>query len=978
MKTRAVDPLQNRGPAHGRTSANSVAAAVAAVLSAAAGSVLAQQATPDVAQQAATEETLETVIVTGLRHSIETSIATKKKSESIVESVSAEDIGKLPDVSIAESLARLPGLAAQRVNGRAQVISIRGMAPRYAATLLNGREMVSTGDNRSVEYDQFPSELINQADVYKTPDATLVGQGLSGTVNMHTVRPLDFHKRQVAFNARAERNSNGQLNADTSANGERLSASYINQFADNKLGVAVGFAYLNTPGQEEHYKSWWWTDPTNTEWAGPNCANGNPCNAPGDPGTAISAVGLQGMEAGAASTKRIRDGLMAVIEYKPNDNIHQTVDLYYSKFEQIENRRTLMADFSSAVNSWGGSYYTNPTTSVVDGNTFITGGNLIGLKPIDLSTMNKRQDDIKAAGWNLEARLGDWTGMFDLSYSKAHRDEQNAELEAGSVDNTNNALLVNFNNLHIATGDGRTTLTPSIDYSNPTQNRLGDPGGWNRDGRSEFPQVDDELKSARFDFKRDMNGFFNHFDTGVNYSERSKDYSRTEVYYYLNNNRTPVSVSSDLLLRPTSLSFGGIPGGLMAFDFFGVLGKYYTACVSNATCPTYPGHDYDSVPQDLAKNWSDRIWSVNEKVTTAHAKLNFKYAGGAINMHGNLGLQAVHAKQQATGYYWDYVHSKNLPLVGGKSYTDVLPSLNVVFDLPRDAYIRFGFAKEMARPNMEDMRAGLSVSVGDVSNHYNWSANGGNPGLEPWRSDSFDLSFEQYFGKSSYFAVATFYKHLRNFVYEQSIPFDPTGLVDPRVPPIDPIAHPEQVANCHPKGCFLSALANGHDGLVAGQEYTLVTNLGLFSRPLDGFGLELNGSDTRSSLHEDNNPTMPLDGLSGQVTNVTAFYEKYGLSARISRRHRSKFTTTVRGTFGDNVLSAILAETITDMQVGYAFEAGRYRGLSVLLQVNNLGNEPYRTQQSISDGATNPNALVPERYTTYGREYFLGLTYNIK
>ena len=97
--------------------------------------------------------------------------------------------GKLPDVSIGESIARLPGLAAQRVAGRAQVISVRGLSPDFATTLLNGREMVSTGDNRSVEFDQYPSELLSGVTVYKTPDAGLVGQGLSGTLDMQTVRP---------------------------------------------------------------------------------------------------------------------------------------------------------------------------------------------------------------------------------------------------------------------------------------------------------------------------------------------------------------------------------------------------------------------------------------------------------------------------------------------------------------------------------------------------------------------------------------------------------------------------------------------------------------------------------------------------------------------------------------------------------------------------------------------------------------------
>lgn len=948
--SRGKSRVPGANPANHHSSSRSrVAATVAAILSAAAAGAYAQQAAPASAQQAASDDSLETVFVTGLRHSIETSIAAKKNSDSIVETVSAEDIGKLPDISIAESLARLPGLAAQRVNGRAQVISIRGMAPRYAATLLNGREMVSTGDNRSVEYDQFPSELINQATIYKTPDAGLVGQGLSGTVNMQTVRPLSFHERQMSFNVRGERNSNGQLNADTSANGMRFSASYINQFADGKFGLAAGFAHLDTPGQEEHYKSWWWAD--TSQWGGPICANANPCGSDTDPGTPISAIGLQGLEAGAASTMRKRDGLMAVLEFKPNDTIHSVVDLYYSKFDQVENRRTLMSDFSSADSGWGGAYYVNPTTSIVQGNTIITGGDLKGLHPVDLSTLNKRQDDVKAAGWNLEASLGSWTGILDLSYSKAHRDEQNAELEAGG------ASPVDFNNLQVAVGSGRTTFTPSIVYSNPAQNLLSDPANWGRDGRSEFPKVDDELKSLRLGIKRDMNSFFDNFEAGANYSHRTKDYQRTEEYYALKNGRAPIAVSSDLLLRPTSLQFGGVPDSVLAFNFFGVLGKYYD---------TY-------VPQDLLKNWSDRIWSIDEKVTTAYTRLHYRKPEW-LNMRGTLGLQAVHAKQGATGYYWDDLNKVNVPLAGGKSYTDVLPSLNMVLEPFHDAYLRMGFAKELARPNMEDMRAGLSISVSD-SPPYNWSASGGNPALEPWRSDAFDVSFEKYFGKGSYVALASFYKHLRNFVYSQQLPFDPTGFVDPRPLPI-PAGHE---ANCNPAGCFKSVLANGHDGLVAGQELTVVVNFGTFSRTLDGVGVELNGSDTRSSLHEDNNPVTPLDGLSGQVTNVTAFYENHGISARVSRRHRSKFTTTVRGTFGDNVPSAILGESITDLQVGYAFEQGRLRGLSLLFQVNNLGNEPYRTQvgNSTNYAAPNPDMLFPERYTTYGREYLFGITYKM-
>ncbi|WP_457326128.1 TonB-dependent receptor plug domain-containing protein, partial [Roseateles sp. P5_E11] len=207
--------------------------------------------------QAQTQQ-LETVTVTGIRRGIEASISVKKNADNIVESVSAEDIGKLPDISIAESIGRLPGLSAQRVAGRAQVISVRGLSPDFATSLLNGRELVSTGDNRSVEFDQYPSELLAGVSVYKTPDGGLVGQGLSGTIDMQTVRPLNFGSRVMAVNVRGQRNSLGGA-AGSKGTGNRVSASYIDQFADRTVGLVLGYAHQETPIQEEQvglYEPW--------------------------------------------------------------------------------------------------------------------------------------------------------------------------------------------------------------------------------------------------------------------------------------------------------------------------------------------------------------------------------------------------------------------------------------------------------------------------------------------------------------------------------------------------------------------------------------------------------------------------------------------------------------------------------------------------------------------------------------------------
>lgn len=864
------------------------------------------------------EQKLDTVTVTGFRASLESSISTKRNADAIVEAISAEDIGKLPDVSIADAISRLPGLTAQRVAGRASVISIRGMAPRYGVTLLNGREIVSTGDNRSVEYDQFPSELINAATVYKTPDASLAAQGLSGTVNMKTLRPLDFGKTQAVVGARLERNANGSLNPEISGNGNRLSASYVTQSADRTWGAAVGFAHLDSPNQEKHYKSWWWAN--TAVWGSPL------------PGTPADSVALQGFELGAASSRQKRDGLMAVLEYKPGNGLHSTLDLYYSRFDQTEARRTLMADMSV----WAGASWTGAQTTMVNGDKLVTSGTVNNVNPVALTTFNKRQDDIRAIGWNNALKLTDWTLAADLSWSKAKRDEQNAELAAGAP------TRVSLGPASIATGDGLSTFKPTFDYGDGSQVVLTDPPGWGRDGRSQFPKVGDEIKALKLSAGRSFDGWLSSIEAGLDYSERDKRMNRTEVYYNLKNGRAPVRIPANLLRAPTDLSFAGSDIRMVNFDLPSALGLY------------------DAVPA-AANEAPGRIWSVHEKVTAAHAKLSFDGEWG-LPVHGSLGLRVVHAQQWSNGLLWNSASSRSEPTTGGTRYTDVLPSLNLAADLTERTVLRFGLAKVLARPNMEDMRAGFSsISVGEQDRK--WSASGGNASLEPWRADAVDLSVEHYFSKRSYVAAAAFHKHIKNFVYAQSIDFDFTGFPNPTAyTPISNIG-------------TLNTQANGQGGMIAGTELSGSLDGGLLSPTLDGIGVSFSYSNTRSSLHEENNVSKPLDGLSGVATNFTLYYERHGVSARIGSRHRSPFVTTVRGTFGENVPSMIAGETLIDAQIGYAFETGALKGLSLTLQVNNLRDRPYRTRVGISSGASDPNATLPERYTSYGRQLLLGGTY---
>lgn len=912
-----------------------------AALAIACASILcaAQAARADAVTPAATagQEEIEEIVVTGFRYSIETSVQVKRDFDGIVESVSAEEIGKLPEVSVAEAIARLPGLAAQRVDGRAQVIAIRGMAPKYAVTLLNGREMVSTGDNRSFEYDQFPAELINQANVYKTQDAGLVAQGLSGTVDLQTIRPLSYNSTQLIASIRGEKNANGELNDGWSDTGGRASISYVDQFRDGTIGVAFGYAHLDNPGQEKYYKSWWWGD--TDAWCGNQgwCAiNGLPHGTPGSPGPGPQA--LLGFESGVTSTKRTRDGAMGVLEFRPNEDLHSMIDLYYSKFDQTSIQREMQASLTT----WDGIAYTNPVIQEVNGNPIVVGGDISNVNPVILNRYNDRSDDVFAAGWNTQARSDQWTIGLDLSYSKAKRDEINSELTAGAL------APISLNDIRVNAGNtGVSQFHPSIDVADPSLVRLKET--WGRGGRASTPRVEDEMKSAAATASYEFGGTFKSLDFGVSYSDRTKDMNRSEVYYYLAGGG-PSQLTSGYLDSPSSLGFVGNPG-VLSWKFNRVLHDYYTSGVP-AALDQQPG----------------RRWSVDEKVSRMFAKLNIDWET-VVPIRGNVGVQYVHADQNSSGFVWNSNGNRLDPIADGANYDNFLPSLNLSAQVTANTYVRLGLAKEMARPNMEDMRAGFSYSLSTGTPPYLWSGSGGNPQLKPWLAKAADLSLEHYFDKRSYVALAGFYKKLDSFVYTQSYDYDFTGF--PNTTSVTPSSNIGT----------MSKPGNGEGGNVKGVEVSGVFDAGLVWESLDGLGLMASYSHTTSDLHEQNNPARSLDGLSGDVASAVLYYENHGVSVRLGDRYRSKYETTVRGTFGDNVFSAIESENIVDFQAGYSFsDESRLKGVQVFFQVNNLTDEPYRTSVSSSVGTAgyyNPKALLPERYNTYGTQYLLGVTYKI-
>ncbi|HZV38082.1 MAG TPA: TonB-dependent receptor [Pseudoxanthomonas sp.] len=888
----------------------------------------ADQATTTDAQKKSVE-TLDTVKVTGIRAAIASAVETKSESTSIVEAVSAEDIGKLPDISIADSISRLPGLTMQRVDGRAQVIHIRGMSEQFAGTLLNGREQVTTGDNRGVEFDQYPAELINGVTVYKTPDASLVGQGLSGTVNMQTVRPLDFSERRIVFSGQGESNSLGDLTAGGDDKGYRLSASYIDQFADDTVGLAIGVARMNSPFQEKHYKSWWWA---NTDmWGTPQ--DGKPADA----------IALQGAEGWVKSRDMTRDGVMAVLEFKPNDTWHSVIDAYHSKFDQTELMRGAMWTNDPWWNG-GAADYSNVGTTDYHGTPVVTSGTLSGIQPLVRNDDNQRESKLDSFGWNNEFKLDTWTLTADASYSRAKVYDSKLETYAGMLGGVS--------------ADFRIPLSPGYAYyglpdlSDPSAVYLRDTQGYGHDGKMENTWQEDELKSVRLSVTKvvESSDFLRSWDAGFNYSKRTKS-KRADVFFADLPDREPTLVDPSLLQTPTNLGFAGM-GNVLTFNPRELLSRYYNVHLSESN-------------DDLQKDAT-----TEEKIKTFYFKANIDIdVTDSVRLRGNAGVQYVRTEQTSTGVVIERHGDDDVIVAGthGASYGDILPSLNLVFDFGNGWNVRFGAAKELMRPRINDMGAYASVSLSDGSTGpREWSGNGGNPSLEPYRANSVDLSIEKYFGTASYVALAGFYKDLDSYVYTREIPWNFAGYdYEGAPPPSD-------------WGKF-STPANGTGGYMRGVEFSTVLGGDLISPSLDGFGLLVNASYTDSSIDPDGpdqgSSTDTFPGLSKIVANATVYYEKHGFSARISQRYRDKYRGEYSSLFGQRVYRYTLSERTVDLQLGYDFpESSKLGGLSLLFQINNVNNEPFRTE--VSSG-THPDLFFPEEYTEYGRQYMLGFRYKL-
>ena len=946
-----------------------LSAAISLVL-AASPVAYAQNTQGDDVNEQSEENVMEEVIVTGTyRASLINQIETKRENTSIVDAISAEDIGKLPDSSVAESLARLPGVSGERRNGRVSGISVRGFKEDYVGTTLNGRELLGMGDNRGVEYDLYPSEIVSGMVVYKTPDATHMVQGIGGIVDIRTNRPLES-SRYLALNATYEQNDMDSANPDFDDNGYRLALSWSDVFANDTFGISLAAATTSSPSQEEQFRGW--------GYPGANADNA----APGVSMTGDETI-LGGHDSFVRSAELERDTISGVLQWAPNDDVTVTLDAIYIDFQEDKVFRGL----EEGMAEWGTGDYT--VTGVDNG--FVTDGYHEGFRSVIRNDGERKEAKLWTVGLNLEWNLSDrWSMRFDGAYSDVEKTITNIESYSG----VGRAALMSQGPASARSWEMTSTgvllsphpTTPLVDLTDFDLIRLAGPQSWGgamapieqfsevtlddgsvigppqaQDGFVNTPDFDEDLTTLRLDFDYALDGsFFREVTFGVNYSDRSKTKDNRGFYLTAPTWPNDGPIPEEYRIGVADMSFIGLDG-VVAYDGLGMFfDDYYIA----------------SDAQELETSRLGDSYTVDEQLTTLYAKLDFDYEFGPGILLGNVGLQYIDVDQSSKGfgtYTGPDLYVLATPIKDGDDYGDWLPSLNMTYDFGNGHLIRAAASKTVSRPRMDDMRSNQQVSFSfNLSNisstdprNSAWSGSAGNAKLRPLEANQFDLAWDWYFADDGLFSAAFFYKDLKNWHRAGQFVADFSEFYIPGYHQVD-----DENGNPVTPGTFEGLVSYREDGLtgdVKGLELQTIFPMRIVWDKLEGLGF----IGTATFINGDLDDGSQVPGLSDRNYSLTVYYERGGFEARVGWTKRSEYTTETRG------LSLALSPTVDqgakllDAQIGYDFglagHDGWLGGLSIALQGQNLTNED--TIQ------TNDDPREVTQYQSFGANYLLTAIY---
>jgi iron complex outermembrane receptor protein len=838
-------------------------------------------------------EEIGEVVVSGYRASLQDALEVKRNSELVVDAIAGGDIGALPDVTIAESLVRLPGVNGTRDRGNQSQAALRGLGPRLVLGLVNGREVASSEPSRNVRWEIYPSEVVAGADVYKSQSADLVAGGVAGTIDIKTVKPLNYEGPSLLFRGGPVYYEAGSDIPGYDPYGYRGSASFTQTAGDN-LGFNLGVSVQQQKNAFPSFQGWGYND-----------GSINPGNDTGDlDGDGVDNPTPWGAQTEVKKLTEDRYGLNGAVGFRIGDNFELNLDALYSKFTIDEDQNQAWYGRNGTTGNWAngsagcyngaGSSYTLAGQTVVGAtlnNCYASVTNVIAQYTED--------KDLMVSGANAKVTSEQWTMTVDLSHSKATRENRWAAFRSEVYPAT-------------MTFDMSAGNTPSLSTSqNPADLTQQNAPSW-LPGQSDGPDsLKDSLSAVRIDFQREFEGDnLKSLSFGARTSDRDKEYFRRQQFF------APIVT-------------GNLPASL--FSSYSV-SEFDAPPLLNGSFREIIDYVYGGMPVDEDAILEDSRWNVDEYVAEFYAKVRFGGELGSVPFTGNAGVRSVSTHTTSTGF--SSTNGGALEEISiSNDYKELLPSVNLTFNLADDKLLRAGIARVIARPPLDELRASRSL----------WnqtpppSGSGGNPLLDPFVANQADVSFEWYFRPEALASLAVFYKDVDTHIGYTTEPVTIDGTTYAVTGPF-----------------------NGEGGGITGAEFTFQTPFGGAFRD---FGIYMNYAFVDTDVKEfypSNNP-LPIEGYAENTAALDLWWSRAGWEARVGYKYHSPFSiiagwngSDVRTLGEENILDASLA-----WQVNETF--------GVRLQVNNLTDEPLRITRDNDE-----NRLGS--YDIYGRRALLDFT----
>lgn len=878
---------------------------------------------------------LDTVTVTGYRASVEKALDIKRGEAGVVDAIVAEDIGKFPDLNLAESLQRIPGVVITREAGEGRNISVRGLGPDFTRVRINGMEALTTvgaGDQsggtnrgRGFDFNVFASDLFSQLLVRKTASADVEEGSLGATVDLRTARPFDYDgftfaaSGQASYNAMAEK-------ADP-----RVAALISNTFADGTFGALLSVAYSERQALEEGSNTGRWAN-------GPSNNNFNAAS-PFAAARSANVYHPRFPRYVQMEHEQKRLGVTGTLQWKPTESTEISLDTLYSKIDAKRDEHYIEAISFSRGTSTTPRLVGKPAMIVKNGaienNALVYGE----FDNVDIRTENRHDEwstEFKQIALNGQHRFGDdftLSGKVGISRSKHENPIQTTIImDKYDVDNYS----------YDYRGNSRfPTLNYGIDPTNPA--------GWELAEIRLRPQyVDNDFDTGQIDFNWNISPGF-RLKGGIlakNYTFKTVELRRASELAVPNFPNGSKIVPVDMTQQEGLKGITGNPNNWVVPNLDAIADQFdiYSNSGIFAVAPR-----------------ANNVRSVDEEDRGGYLMGEFSTELGSIPFSGNVGVRYVRTKQTATGL--STLTTTTVSTTAERTYDDTLPSFNLVAEITPDFLIRLGAAKVMSRPGLGNLTPGSTVAVAGAAR----TIATGNPDLDPIRATNVDLGFEWYFAEGAMAGVGLFYKDIETFIQttRETHPYSFSGLPDALL--IGTGASPDS-------DFTYTKPVNTPGGELKGVEVNYTQPFTFLPGKWSNLGVQLNYTWVDSQIQYINSSGQPvlkadLTGLSRNSWNATLFYEGKVFSGRVSATNRDDYLTQVTGTeagFNLDGYHGMTGTTFIDASIRYAIN----EKLELSLEGMNLTNEA--SDEWVYSPST---GQLPLQYTETGRQFMLGVRY---